>query len=59
MRDYRQVRKGIEFDNPADSGMVLEGYMTGDEFRKAVKEDMDTFCREHGLLGTARTNIPE
>jgi hypothetical protein len=50
MRDFRRVRKGIEFENPALTGEVPEGYMTGDEFWAIVKEDTKQFCKEHGIL---------
>ena len=48
--DLRRYRKGVEFENPAETGMVPEGYMTSDEFSDRSKKDLDEFCRKHGLL---------
>jgi hypothetical protein len=50
MRDFHKVRKGIEFENPAVTGKVPEGYMTGDEFVRSVKEDIINYSKSHGLL---------
>ncbi len=48
--ELRKCRKGVEFDNPAISGNIPEGYMTSEEFRKGVKEDLRKLYKEHGLL---------
>jgi hypothetical protein len=50
MRDFRRVRKGIEFENPAVSGDIPEGYMTGEEFWPIVEKDTKQFCKKHGIL---------
>ena len=50
MRDFFRVRKGIEFENPAVTGNVPEGYMTGEEFVRSVKEDIINYSKKHGLL---------
>ena len=50
MTDLRRYRKGVEFENPADIGVVPEGYVTGDEFEKQVKENIDSYCKENGIL---------
>jgi hypothetical protein len=50
MRDFCKVRKGIEFENPAVTGKVPEGYMTGDKFVRSVKEDIINYSKSHGLL---------
>ena len=48
--DLRRYRKGVEFENPAETGIVPEGYMTSDEFSDRSKKDLDEICRKHGLL---------
>jgi len=50
MTDLRHYRKGVEFDNPAIRGVVPERYVTGDEFEKQVKENLDSYCKENGIL---------
>jgi hypothetical protein len=50
MRDSPKVRKGTEFKNPVVTGKVPEGYMTGEEFVRAVKEDIISYSKSHGLL---------
>ena len=48
--DLRRYRKGVVFENPAETGIVPEGYMTSDEFSDRSKKDLDEICRKHGLL---------
>ena len=48
--DLRRYRKGVEFENPAITGIVPEGYMTSEEFMDRSKKDLDEICRKHGLL---------
>ena len=50
MRDFRRVRKGIEFENPAVTCKAPEGYMTGEEFWTVVEKDTKQFCKENGIL---------
>lgn len=50
MRDFCKVRKGIEFENPAVTGKVPEGYMTGEKFVRSVKEDIINYSKSNGLL---------
>jgi hypothetical protein len=49
MKEFSRVRKGIEFENPALTGVVPEGYMTLEEFRISAKEDIRKYYRENGL----------
>ena len=37
-------------ENQSTVRRVPAGYMTGDEFVKACIEDIDEFCKKHGLL---------
>ena len=48
--DLRRYRKGVEFENPAVTGIVPEGYMSAEEFRIESKKDLDEICKNHGLL---------
>lgn len=50
INDLRRHRKAVEFENPATSGVVPEGYMTGEEFWGKMDTKIDNLCKEHGLL---------
>lgn len=50
INDLRRYRKGVEFENPADTGIVPEGYVTSEEFRKTVKENLLKKFSENGNL---------
>ena len=50
IKDLRRYRKGVEFENPAETGIIPEGYMTSEEFSDKSKNDLDENCRKHGLL---------
>jgi hypothetical protein len=50
MREYRNVRNGIEFQNPAVTGIIPEGYMTGDEFERQVILGLEKRLKENGHL---------
>ena len=48
--DLSRYRKGVEFENPAETGIVPEGYVTSEEFRKTVKENLLKKFSENGNL---------
>ncbi|HHV86615.1 MAG TPA: hypothetical protein GXX42_12510 [Petrimonas sp.] len=50
IKQLRRYPKTVKFDNPTESGVVPEGYMTSGEFRKTAMEDTVKFCKENGLL---------
>jgi hypothetical protein len=50
INDLRRYRKGVEFENPAVTGVVPEGYVTSEEFRKTVKENLLKKFSEDGNL---------
>ncbi len=50
MAEIQRYKKGVEFDNPAKTGIVPDGYVTGDEFEMKVKENIQTYCKQHGIL---------
>ena len=50
LNDLRHYRKGVEFENPAVTGIVPEGYMTSEEFRVESKKDLEEICKKHGAF---------
>ena len=50
INDLRRYRKGVEFENPAVTGIVPEGYVTSEEFRKIVKEKVQKFCDDNEIV---------
>lgn len=36
-------------ENPADSGIVPDGYLIGDEFEKKVNEKVNAYCKKSGV----------
>ena len=50
INDLRRYRKGVEFENPAETGIVPEGYVTSEEFRKIVKEKVQKFCDDNEIV---------
>jgi hypothetical protein len=50
LAEIQHYKKGIEFDNPAKTGKVPDGYVTGDEFEMKVKENIQAYCKQHGVL---------
>ena len=50
IKDLRRYRKGVVFENPAETGIIPEGYVTSEEFRKTVKENLLKKFAENGNL---------
>lgn len=50
MEIARRARKGVEIDNPAISGNLPEGYMTGEEFERRTIEGLTRRLKEDGYL---------
>jgi len=50
IKELHRYRKVVKFDNPAVTGIVPEGYVTGDEFERIVIEKLTNSFKEHGLL---------
>ena len=50
INDLRRYRSGVEFENPAVTGIVPEGYVTGEEFESPVKENINLYCKKNGIL---------
>ncbi len=48
--EIKRYKKGVEFDNPAKTGIMPEGYVSANEFEMKVKENIQTYCKEHGIL---------
>ena len=50
LNDLRHYRKGVEFENPAVTGIVPEGYMTSEEVRKSAMDKVKKFCDDNGII---------
>ncbi len=50
LSDLRRYRKGVEFENPAETGVVPEGYVSGDDFERKVKENLQRMFEADGRL---------
>lgn len=50
LTEIRRYRSGVEFENPAQSGAVPEGYLSAEEFRIESTRDLNEICKKHGLL---------
>ena len=49
-REFVDVRKKHTFENQNVKRVIPEGYMTGEEFVKQGIENIEKFCKEHGIL---------
>jgi hypothetical protein len=45
----RRYRRGVRFENPADSNIVPEGYMTVEQFQTEAKASLTKLLNEHGI----------
>jgi len=50
LSELHRIRKGVEFDNPAISGSVPEGYVPIDEFFDNVEQRIIKHYKENDLL---------
>ena len=50
LSELRLIRKGVEFDNPAISGIVPVGYVPIDEFFDNVERRITKHYEENDLL---------
>ena len=50
IKELHKHHKIVEFKNPTETGVVPEGYLTGDEFENQVKENLIAYCKENGIL---------
>ena len=50
IKELHKHHKIVEFENPAETGVVPEGYLTGDQFENQVKENIISYCKENGIL---------
>ena len=39
-----------EYENPAVTGIIPDGYMTSQEFRRKAMEKVNNFCKTCGIL---------
>jgi len=50
IKDLLRYRKGVEFVNFAETGVIPKGYVTSEEFRKIAKEKVQKFCDDNGFV---------
>ena len=50
MKELSKDPEGVEFENPAITGKIPEGYMTSEEFEKKTIEHINKICKENGIL---------
>ncbi len=43
IKELRKHHKIVEFENTAETGVVPEGYLTGDEFENQVKDELSKY----------------
>ena len=48
MNENRRQRKGIKFANPAITGIIPEGYMTGEDCKRKVLNGLRKRLQENG-----------
>ena len=46
----RRQHKDIEFTKPAITGVIPDGYMTGEVFEGRVKAELTELYKNHGLI---------
>jgi len=50
INELRKHRKVVEFENPAVTGIIPEGYVTSEEFRETIKENLRKKFAQDGNL---------
>ena len=50
INELRKHSKVVDFENPAVTGIIPEGYVTGDEFESKVKENINSYCKNNGII---------
>ena len=48
--EVSKPKKHYLFENQTNARKTPEGYMTGEEFVRRGIENINQFCKEHGLL---------
>jgi len=49
LKDVRHYKRGLYLENPANSKVATEGYMTVEEFRTEAKISLTKLLNEHGI----------
>ena len=49
VKELRRYPKTVTFENPAETGIVPEGYMTLEEFRIEAKKSVKKILEENGI----------
>jgi hypothetical protein len=50
INDLRKHPKTVIFEDPEVTGVIPEGYVTGDEFESQVKENINSYCKNNGII---------
>jgi len=50
LNELRKYSKVVTFEDPNVTGVIPEGYVTGEEFRKTVKENLRKKFTEDGNI---------
>ena len=50
IKELQRYPKTVTFENPAETGIVPEGYMTSKDFWKLQEEKTKQFCKANGIL---------
>jgi len=46
----QSYRKGVEPEKPVKSGIIPEGYITSEEFKKRALDKVKRFCDDNGII---------
>jgi len=49
LKEIHRYKQGASFENPANSNVTPEGYMTVEEFRTEAKISLTKLLNEHGI----------
>ena len=55
--ELHRIRKGVEFDNPAISGILPEGYVPIDEFFNTIEQRITKHYEDNDLLLTNNPTV--
>jgi len=57
IKELRKHHKIVVFENPAETRIVPEGYLTGDEFKNQVKDELSKYNNE--VVFEKPSEVPE
>jgi hypothetical protein len=50
LNQLNRFQKGVQFEDPSQTGIIPAGYMTSEEFKKRAAEKINKFCDDNGIL---------